>query len=246
MYAIGTVECVTPSLDSFREGLGARGFPCYPHVAPGQFVTLGFNFGGGSILRWFRDTLGGEELAEAKRSGRDVYDLLLGAVVTTPGSLLLLPHFAGTGTPWLDPLSKGAIVGLTLGTSKSDLIKAVLEGTTYEIAHNVAEMSAAGVRIEELRAIGGGSRSDKWLQIKADILGLPLARLDVSEAACLGAALLAGAGAGVYHDVAEVAASLARPTRTFEPDAAHHVRHQERLASYRRIYPALRQVLHEI
>ncbi|NPV08988.1 MAG: hypothetical protein HPY83_13625 [Anaerolineae bacterium] len=246
MYAIGTVECVTPCLDAFVPGLGSRGFPCYPHVAPNLFVTLGFNFGGGSILRWYRDQFGQAENNLAQQTGASVYDLLLQPVDTSPGSLMLLPHFAGTGTPWLDPESKGALIGLTLGSSKADVVKAILEGTTYEIAYNVEEMRSAGVPLAELRAIGGGSRSATWLQIKADILGVPLARLSISEAACLGAALLAGRGAGQFGDVGAVASSVAVPERVFEPDPDRHARHSERLVLYRRLYPSLRDLLHAL
>ena len=103
MYAIGTVECVTPCLPGFMDGLGARGFPCYPHVAPERFVTLGFNFGGGSILRWYRDNLGQELVRQAAAEGKDVYDLMLEPIDTGPGRMLLLPHFAGTGTPGWTP-----------------------------------------------------------------------------------------------------------------------------------------------
>ena len=246
MYAIGTVECVTPSLDAFVPGLGPKGFPCYPHVVGGRYVTLGFNFGGGSILRWYRDRFGQQEMEQARTSGRDVYDVLLDSVDVTPGSLLLLPHFAGTGTPWLDPLSKGALVGLTLSSTKQDVLKAILEGTTYEIAVNLTEMQAAGVELRELRAIGGGAKSAKWLQIKADIIGAPLLALSVSEAACLGAAMLAGYGVGAYHDLAAVADRFARPAAQFDPVPDRHRRHADRISLYRRLYPALRDVLHEL
>ena len=138
------------------------------------------------------------------------------------------------------------MVGLTLATTRDDLVKAILEGTTYEIAYNVRQMVAAGVTISELRAIGGGAKSSKWLQIKSDILGVPLVRLNVSEAACLGAAILAGHGAGLFDDVAAAADRLAAPVDSVEPDVANHARHSERLAAYERLYPALRELLHEL
>ncbi|MHB0878199.1 MAG: FGGY-family carbohydrate kinase, partial [Anaerolineae bacterium] len=93
---------------------------------------------------------------------------------------------------------------------------------------------------------GGGAKSAKWLQIKSDILGTPLVRLNVSEAACLGAAILAGHAAGVYTDVAATAAALATPVDRVEPNVTHHRRHAERLELYQRVYPALRDVLHGI
>ena len=107
-------------------------------------------------------------------------------------------------------------------------------------------MRGAGVALSELRAIGGGAKSAKWLQIKADILDTPLSTLNVREAACLGAAILAGHGAGIFPDAAAVADHLARPVAQFEPNSAHHKRHQERLAVYRRLYPALRDILHSL
>jgi len=246
MYAIGTVECVTPSLGAFTRKLGERGFPCYPHVVSGQYVTLGFNFGGGSILRWYRDNFAQAEMAEAQASGRDVYDVILDPLDADPGRLMMLPHFAGTGTPWLDPSSKGAFVGLTLATTREDVLKAILEGTTYEIALNVQEMQAAGVSLGELRAIGGGAKSTKWLQIKANILGIPLARLSISEAACLGAALLAGYGAGIFPNLVAIADELAKPVSRVDPDRSRHQVYMERVALYRQIYPALKEILHAI
>jgi xylulokinase len=246
MYAIGTVECLTPALPSFNPSLGRQGFPCYPHVAPGQYVTLGFNFGGGSVLRWFRDNFARAEVERARETGLDPYDLMLQPLDTRPGKLLLLPHFAGTGTPWLDPLAKGAIVGLTLASTSQDILKAILEGTTYEIALNLHRMQEAGVAVHEVRAIGGGTKSSKWLQIKADILGLELSVPAVSEAACLGAAILAGCGARIYDDVASAADRLARPVAHFAPDAVHAARHQERLAIYQKLYPALCEIVHAL
>ncbi len=107
-------------------------------------------------------------------------------------------------------------------------------------------MQEAGVAVHEVRAIGGGIKSSKWLQIKADILGLELSVPAVSEAACLGAAILAGCGARIYDDAASAADRLARPVAHFAPDAVHAARHQERLAIYQKLYPALCEIVHAL
>ncbi|MCC7354101.1 MAG: hypothetical protein IT330_10115 [Anaerolineae bacterium] len=239
-YAIGTVECITLALAEFRPGLGAQGFPCEPHVAPDLWVTLAFSVSGGSVLRWFRDQFGQREVEEAAAQGVDAYDLLLAGLPQEPTDLYLLPHFAGTGTPWLDSEATGAIAGLTLATTRQQVIKAVLEGVTYEMAMNLNLVRQGGASIKELRAIGGGAKSPVWLQLKADILGLPITVLDVSEAPARGAAILAGVGAGVYSSAVETAEAQVQLGRTFYPNPARAEEYASRLARYVRLYPALR------
>jgi len=242
LYATGTVECITIALTEFADGLGTRGYSCYPHVVPDLFVTLAFNFTGGALLRWYRDTFGFEERQEAERSGRDVYDLILADLPPGPVDVFVLPHFTATGTPWLDPMAKGAIVGLTLATTKKDIVRAILEGITYEMALNLEYLTEAGVEVGELRAVGGGARSSLWLQLKADLLGKRIVRTNITEAVCLGAAILAGWGTGVYASPLAGAQAAVRVGDTFTPDPILHRRYREKLATYERIYPAVKQI----
>ena len=242
LYATGTVECVTTALAEFGVGLGAQGYPCYPHVVPGLFVTLAFNFTGGALLRWYRDTFGYEERQQAEQSGRDVYDLILADLPPGPSDVYVLPHFTMTGTPWLDPAGRGAIVGLNLATTKKEIVRAILEGTTYEMALNLEYLSRAGVEVEELRAVGGGARSSVWLQLKADLTGKRVVRTDVTEAVCLGAAMLAGVGVGVYSSPAAAVAATVKLSDIYEPEPLLHARYRERLATYERIYPAIKAI----
>jgi xylulokinase len=239
-YAIGTVECITLALGEFQPGLGAQGFPCYPHVAPGLWVTLAFNLTGGALLRWFRDQFGRPEVESAMAVGKDAYDLLLADLPDEPTDLFVLPHFVGTGTPWLDTEATGAIVGLTLATTRAHVIKAILEGVTYEMALNLRLLREGGAEIAELRAIGGGAKSATWLQLKADVMGQPIMVLDVSEAPARGAAILAGVGAGVFSSAAETAEAQVRTGRTFQPNPARTAQYAPRLDRYTRLYPALR------
>jgi xylulokinase len=248
MDATGTVECITPAFSSpvLTDAMLKGNYPCYPHVAPQMFVTISFNFTGGSLLRWYRDVLGKQERDEAEIAGVDVYDIIIAKASPEPTNLLVLPHFTVTGTPWMDPHSKGAILGLSVSTTKAELIKALLEGLTFEMRLNLDYLQEAGVRIQHLRAIGGGAKSATWLQLKADIFGRPVCALSVSEAACLGAAILAGVPVGEYSSVREAAQQIAKITRTFEPDRERASRYEERLRLYHDLYPTLRDLAHKM
>ncbi|MGC8779071.1 MAG: FGGY-family carbohydrate kinase, partial [Candidatus Caldatribacteriaceae bacterium] len=185
MYGIGTSECVAlnlGNLPSLTREMMENSFCCYPHVVEGSYITLAYIASGGSVLRWFRDQFGQEEIRRAQAEHRDIYDVLLEDLPEQPTALFVLPHFAGSGTPYLDEGSRGAILGLTLGTRKRDMVRAILESLTYEMKLNLDLFERFGIPVRELRVIGGGSRSRQWLQIKADILQKPLLTLATGEA----------------------------------------------------------------
>ncbi len=240
VYAVGTSECilsvVRQPFDSLREG----GFPYSSHVVPDRYVTMIGSQTGARLLHWYRDVLSGDEVRRARETQRDVYDTILSQVADRPSRLMILPHFAGSGMGINDPASKGAILGLTFDTRREDIVKAILEGVTYEMALNVAHLREAGVKIAQLRAIGGGARSAKWLQMKADILSVPITTLRGGEAAALGAALVAGWATGVYGCAEEAVERTVEVERTFEPDATRAAFYRERLAVYEKMYPAIR------
>jgi len=110
---------------------------------------------------------------------------------------------------------------------------------------NLDRLAEAGVQVQRMRAIGGGAKSKVWMQLKADIFDRPVASLNVSEGACLGAAILVGVGAGVYPD-ASVAAEMAREVEVFEPNPKAAGRYQERYELYRDLYPTLRDFNHRL
>ena len=248
MYATGTVECICSVFDTFNltQETVDNNVCCYPSCAPGLYASLGFNFTGGSLLKWYRDTFAGPELAEAKASGRDVYDILCERVPEEPEHLLILPHFTMTGTPHFDTAGRGAILGLTLNTTREQLVSAILSGVTYEMKLNLELLRSAGVEIHRLRAIGGGAKSAVWVQRKADIMGVPVAVLETTEAASLGAAMLAGKAAGIVKDIGEMAGAVVRIKSVCEPNAKTAAKYAELFAAYRMVYPALKDVNHAI
>jgi xylulokinase len=247
-YATGTVECITPAFKKrmVHPKLLDNNIACYPHVVPGLFVSLTFNFTGGSLLKWYRDTFARAEIAQADAQGKDVYDLILAEAPKEPTSLFILPHFTATGTPHFDTESKGVIAGLRLSTTRGEIVRAVLEGVTYEMALNASVLGDCGAEIESFRAIGGGAKSAFWMQLKADLLGKPVHAMKVSEAVCLGAAILAGTATGTYPSARKASLEISKVERTYKPDARKAKIYRERFARYKELYPALRNWLHTI
>ncbi|MCS6828613.1 MAG: FGGY family carbohydrate kinase [Caldilinea sp.] len=248
MVSTGTAEVVEVAMESptLAPALQKGGVSVYRHVVPGLYLAMTLNHSGGLVLRWFRDQFGRPEMEQAAATGVDAYDLLLEGAPPGPTRLLLLPHFAGSGTPTLDVHSKGAILGLTFATTKAEIVKAVLEGLTYELRLNLDLLRAAGVTIHELHAVGGGARSDLWLQIKADVCRTPLRIPAVTDAACLGAALLAGVGAGVYPDFAAAVTQTVHWRKHIRPSTRCTEAYEAQYARYRRLYPLLAELLAEL
>jgi xylulokinase len=245
MDATGTVECIASAMERFvaSSSMWESNLCCYHHTFPGLYITLAYNFTGGAILRWYRDQFAEREKEKASQEGRDVYELLLGSLPEEPTSLWVLPHFTTTGTPYCDSHSCGVVVGLRLSTRKEEFIKALLEGVSYEMKLNLKLLQEAGVPVERLRAIGGGAKSPVWLQLKADMYGLPVETLSVSEAACFGASLLGRRAAENIADFGALVDELVRVEKVYEPDPRRTLIYEERFSVYQRIYPALRNFI---
>ncbi len=248
MDATGTVECLLPAFSEpvMTEKMRRNNFPCYPHVHPELWVTIAFNFTGGSLLRWCRDELLKEVKERAQREGRSAYAIFDEEIPDKPSNILVLPHFTVTGTPHLDTKAKGAIVGLTLETTRGEFLRALYEGVTYEMRLNLDLLEEAGVRVNELRAIGGGAKSEVWLRMKASIFGKPVKAMAVSEAACLGAALLAGVAVGEYQNLEEGVRATVKTAGVYEPDEKLKALYEERYQVYRQLYPRLREIAHRL
>ena len=149
-----------------------------------------------------------------------------------PSPVLMVPHLSGAPGPWPQvPGAAGAVIGLTLATSGVDIVRAALEGIAIELTLAIEALREGGCTISTCTVAGGGARSAWWMQLKADLLGLPVQVSGVAEPGTLGAAMLAGVGAGSYRSVTE-AAELARVARQFEPDEHRASRYQDKIAQH--------------
>jgi xylulokinase len=198
------------------------------------------------LLRWFRDHLGEEEIDMARRENRDVYSVLIEKGGSAISPLFVLPHLTSSGTPYMDIQSAGAILGLSFNTTKGNIIRGILEGVALEMKLNLSILEKAQIPVKEIRAIGGGAKSREWLQMRADIYNTRVVSLNVSEAACLGAAILAGWGAGLFSSVDEAIKSTVREKEVFYPRPEKNELYQKKFEIYQQIYPAIKNLNHQI
>ncbi|TXT67244.1 MAG: Glycerol kinase [Promethearchaeota archaeon] len=223
----GDIKCTTgtgsfilaylkePKLDPQKRVL------CSCHAIPGAWVQEASVFTTGAVLRWFRDQVGYIECKQAEQEGVDPYDFMTELAKESPpgaNGILMIPHLVGAGAPHWNPYSKGLIFGLSLGHERKDLYRAILEGVVFEIKKNIEVFKMIGIEPQQLRLTGGGSRSDLWNQIMADILNIVCVRNVVEEATSLGAAILAASGAGIFPDISEAADNLCKVEKKFIPD----------------------------
>ncbi|MFZ3085465.1 MAG: FGGY-family carbohydrate kinase, partial [Candidatus Hydromicrobium sp.] len=155
--------------------------------------------------------------------------------------LFVLPYFSSSGTPYHDPIPKGTITGLNLTTKKEDIFKAIIEGLIYEIAFNVELAEKSGVKITELRAVGGGAKSDKELTLKSSILGKPIKKMQITEAGCLATMMLAGSATDKFT-LEQAISSFIKVEREFYPDEKIREKYLDRFVKYKKIYNLISQI----
>ncbi|MEM2904287.1 MAG: FGGY family carbohydrate kinase [Candidatus Bathyarchaeia archaeon] len=242
MDATGTVECVAAVQEELKltEEMRLQSFSVQCYVEGDRYLVFGFNPSAGVILRWFRDNFGQLEKTEAEMKKVDAYDLLIQqAERAPPGSLglMMFPFFEGSGSPRFRRDVSGVLVGLTLAQGRGEVIRSILEGVTLELRNIVEALEAHVAEARELRAIGGAAKSRFWLQLKADVTGRPIVLPEVQEAAALGAAMLAGVGAGVYKSFEDAAEHVYAVKEAFSP-------RQESVRFYEQLYARYKK-LHE-
>ena len=229
----GTVECLTPVYDSLPDiSVMAKGsFSVVPYVVPGKYVAYAFSYTGGALIRWAMETVGRGETNESmeKAYGKD-----------EPTGLLVLPYFAGAATPYMDIGAKGAILGLTTATTAADIYRACMEGVAYEMRVNYEALQGSGIRFTRLNATGGGAKSKVWMQMKADVLNLPITALRTADAGTVGSAMLTGIAAGLFRDLDDAAAHMVQETETYYPRAEMHEKYMKIYERYKAVYRAVR------
>jgi len=248
MNATGTSDVITQVLDKvlINEKMLNNNYPCYPYVIGDKYMTITFNLTGGLLLRWYRDNFCYEEKVVAEREGKNIYNVITSSMNPRPVNIFILPHFVGSGTPYLDSNSKGAVLGLDLETNKAKIARAILESNTYDLKLNLEKLEESGITVDKIIAIGGGARSPKWLKIKSDILDKKIVTLKNPEAASLGAALLAGVAIGEYKSYEDAVENAVKEDRVFSPDEDSNMQYNKRYMIYKDIYSKNRELLHRI
>lgn len=223
--------------------------PPYPSAVPGEYYTEVAVVRGLWLVSWFKEEFGLQERLRAAESGQAPEDLLEELVRDVPpGSLGLVCQPYWTPGPDLEPYAKGAVFGFGSVHTRAHLYRAILEGIVFALKDGAGLTEKKnGVPISELRATGGGSRSDSIMQMTADIFDLPVHRPHTPETSVIGAAMDAAVGMGFFPDVALAARVMTRIGETFRPipanrDLYHELYSQVYAKSYRRLRPLYRAI----
>jgi sugar (pentulose or hexulose) kinase len=221
----------------------------YPAAVPGQFYTEVSVFRGLWLVSWFRDEFGQPERQQAEGRGVAPEELLEKLIrEVPPGSMGLVCQPYWTPGPELDPTTKGAIFGFGDVHTRAHLYRAILEGLVFALKEGGALTQKRNkVEFAEIRATGGGSKSDAIVQMTADIFGLPVRRPHTPETSVLGAAMNAAVGLGAYPDVPSAVAAMSRSGGVFDPKTETRAIYQglyERvyLRAYDRLLPLYREI----
>ena len=214
-----------------------RRVPCAPHCVPDRFVLYPYAETSGIVLKWFRDTF------PSDTGGKEDYGQLLQlASRISPGAegLLALPHFTGTACPDFNPQARGVFVGISFKHRRAHFIRALVESVAFMLRENIDLLKSLSIPVKKVRSLGGAAKSDIWLKIKADVLDTPVEIPQCSEAASLGAAILAGVGAKVFPDISQAVKEAVKIKKSFYPDPDNIVIYkrvyQDYLSFYQKLY----------
>ena len=208
------------------------------HILPGQYLFQSGTVGGGSPS-WFRDVLGQPEVSAAELLGCTPFDLMSSQVESTPAGahgLIFLPYMAGERAPLWNSNARGVFFGLSYKTNRCDILRAIMEGCSFAIYHNLKIAERSGVTVSEWIGVGGATRSDAWCQIKADVTGKPFVlarRRGGGEGGhALGLYAMVAHTIGQCDDIALRIEELLPERRVFEPSPPRHAMYEDLFGIY--------------
>jgi xylulokinase len=214
------------------------------HAVPGKWCVFGCMLSAGGSFQWFRNQLAPAEVAIAKKRKIDPYALLIAEAEKAPAGsegLFFLPYLTGERCPHPDPTARGAWIGLTSRTTRGMMIRSLLEGVTFGMRDALQIMQQMGVPITQVRASGGGARSNFWRQLQADIYRQPIVVTNAAEGPAYGVALLAGVGIGVWSSVEEACKASIKSESKIAPNKKQAELYERRFAIYDKLYGDLKE-----
>lgn len=231
---------------SYSPGLFGSYTDC---VVPGEYTIEGGQASTGSVVSWFRNLCMSGGRGITADDERQFFERLAEQAATLPpGSdgLLAVPHWQGNRTPFIDAQMRGVLAGMALHHQPHHIFRAIMEGICYGTEHILRVMRGNGVPITDIVACGGALNSPLWMQIHADVSGLPIRTTKVTEAVVLGAAILAGAGSGVHPSMADAVGAMVHTDRTVTPDPDAHERYRELVDQYVDLATTTRENVHTL
>lgn len=219
-------------------------------VMPDLWVLEGGQISTGSILKWFRDNFINREYEkEAKKLGHSLYDYLNSLaqnIAIGSEGLIVLNYWQGNRNPLTDSQVRGVIWGLSLKHTPVHVYRAIMEAVCYGTEHIMRYFKEAGFVPEEVYACGGATKSNLWMQMQSDVLGVPINLTEEPNAPLLGDAILAAYGAGVYASIEDAANHMVRIQKKIEPDFKKTERYKHYVNMYIETYPHLKDLMHDM
>jgi xylulokinase len=195
----------------------------------------------GGSLQWLRNTLFPDSLRAKDPGG--IYPKMIEEAQRAPAgaeNLFFLPYLTGERCPHPDPDAKGAFIGFTPRHNRAHLIRATLEGITFGMSEQIQIFREMQIPVRQVRASGGGARSNFWRQLQADMYGAPVVTINVAEGAALGASILAAVGAGHYKSVPDATSAIIKVRETSKPNKKSGGLYARQYKKYAALYPALK------
>ncbi|MCL2743427.1 MAG: FGGY family carbohydrate kinase [Planctomycetaceae bacterium] len=250
MNITGTWETVnmTTTEPATKPALGHSGITLQAHAVKDKYSLWGGN-PAGSALDWFRQEVASSVQADGRTETPD-WNILVDLARSSKsgaGGVMFLPHLSSSSCPVVDPKALGAFAGLSGLTKQGDLVRAVIEGLDFQFLDTVRTMEElTGEQAVEFIGVGGAIRNAFWMQNKADMVGRPYCVPEVEEATVLGAAILAGIGAGAYSDEEDAFTRVCHSKLVYEPDLTLTAFYAERFEIYRELFRAVSPVHHRL
>jgi len=211
------------------------------HVVRDRWGLMSSISGAGAGVNWLSGLLRGESgPGEEEREFYRAIEAKSGKIPPGSERLLFFPHFLGATAPTWETDARGAIVGLGLHHGPAHMFRALLEGIGFEIRWNVETFRSLGAKVSSASMIGGAARSRIWPQIISDILDMQIRVPRIQEAACVGAAILGGLGAGAIRDYREGLDLFLSDCSAINPDSGNSRRYKELFSSYCNMFWRLR------
>ena len=244
---LGTSGVVFAHSDEYRiEPEGKLHAFC--HAVPGKWHLMGVMLSAAGSFQWYKNQFGEEEQRIEDEGGANAYETLTqnaGQVSAGSEGLFFLPYLSGERTPHPDPYARGSFIGMSLRHQKKHHTRAVLEGVSYGLNDSLSMMKELGINPNEIVLSGGGSRSELWKQMLADIFATPCAMVNALEGAAYGAAILAAVGVGGFSTVQEACKTFIQKTETINPGAEQRI-YEQYYPIYKSLYPSLKKQFSEI
>ena len=239
VYELGTVCLVSGSYENIliptdrlpTPSMLLKGLSVMPQPCQAGLSIIAVHPTGNAVLNWARDladvSIEAVEQALQKRDGR-------------PGPVISIPYLSGSMTYWDNGRkARGGLIGLSLATSKTDVVQAFMESIAYDTVNTLSLMRAEGIPVNRIRITGGGARSPWWTQLKADMTNMPIEVVAHPEPGTLGAALLAGLAVGVYDDLQGISRKFSGTQSVYHPHPERAAQHQERFETYNKLMALL-------